>query len=289
MELPYQIPKTQYSVDLLPANRITEAMEIITKAWASEPLTFWSKISQQALYQIFLSLQDKALNNSPMHSIIITNLEGKIVGVSLNREFSLKYNFSYSSPLECLINSLENEYRKYYEEKRKHGEVFYIDSIGVLDEAKGRGLATHLILGSLIHAQKCGYDLCVIEATNSYTAHIAEKLGYKKITEINYDDFEYVDKAGNKSKVYKGIDKAFTDFLNKKRGSNKPVTHAANKCILYEGEIDKILVKTFPPMLLNGNSTKLNGSLNGPISKSLFSNSFNPLGYNNNVAQEIHK
>ena len=247
LQLPCEIQNTPYTMEVLPLLRASEAMSVLTAAWVGlEPLAMWTKISYHSLHGIFMSIQKKALSTAPMLSIVITDIQGKIVGVSLNREFSLEYKGSCTNPIESLLNELENVYREYHASQKRPGKVFYIDSIGVVDEAKGKGLATFLILGSLCYAYKLGYKTCVIETTNIYSERICAKLGMKRIAEIKYDDYEHLLPDGTKSHVFKGMDKMFTEILTSKRGnSSKPITHAASRCILHEANIGEVLAASF--------------------------------------------
>eukprot|EP01022_Parablepharisma_sp_SALTPOND_P017313 TRINITY_DN2736_c0_g1_i2.p1 TRINITY_DN2736_c0_g1~~TRINITY_DN2736_c0_g1_i2.p1 ORF type:complete len:264 (+),score=10.37 TRINITY_DN2736_c0_g1_i2:140-931(+) len=249
--------KYVYTLEVLPSSRIADAMSVLTHTWVGlEPLAIWSKTSYHSLFSIFMGIQTKALSTTPMLSTVITDQKGKIVGVSLNREFSLDYKESSTNPIESLLNDLENVYRTYYASQSRTGKVFYIDSIGVADEAKGKGLATFLILGSLCYAHKLGYTLCVIEATNIYSARICEKLGMRRIAEIKYDNYEFTDATGKKSKVFKGVNKMFTKVLNEKRGKGKHISNAASHCVLYESVIKDIL--SVPFSITNG-VTSTNG------------------------------
>ena len=240
--LPYKIPDSDFTIEVLPAEKIDAAISVLTKVWRDlEPITLWSKMSCQELYQILHGMVTKS--PGPMLSIIISNAMGEIVAVSLNREFTLECRTFSGNPVGCLAVDLDNMYRKFYAEKKREGKVVSIEGIGVLNGNKGKGLANYLFLASIAWAQKKGYKLTVLQASIIYTCHICDKLGMKRITEIKYDDYEYVDKDGRKLRPFAGLDQWFTQILNKRRGKGKELITTASSCVVYEGDISKLVYK----------------------------------------------
>ncbi len=236
--IPWNIPNTKYTLSVLPSGRIAEAMTVLAKTWTElEPMSLWSRISWSNLRDIFVSIQSDSLLLGPMLSLIVTDPAGRIVGAGLNRHFGLDHVQPYDGPLVHLWTELENRYRAHYLVEKHEGLALYIDSIGVADEAKGRGLAEVLVRGAMVLGKTLGYSWAVIEATNVYSARVCEKLGLERISQIVYDEFEYHGKYGKQGKVFKGLDKFFTNLLNKKRPKDKQLTSAANACVLFEGNI----------------------------------------------------
>ena len=244
---PYQVPGTEYTVSVLTPDKIHNAMAALTKAWVGiEPLAMWLKTTTTDVYSYFVSLQsDISSADQNMLTTVATNAKKEIVGVAVNRKYDPTVHIHCSHPMiEALIKYLEEEYRKYYIENDKGEKVFCVDSLGVIDEAKGIGLGLYLVGYSLMVAKEQGYKLCIIEATNVYSARICEKLGMKKIVSANYDEFVCETPDGTKVKAFAGLDKAFTEALNKKRSKGDPLISAASECILFEGEIDQMLSKS---------------------------------------------
>ncbi len=245
-ELPHKVPTSNHTISVLTLEKLHDAMAALTKAWVGiEPLAMWLKTASKDVYSYFLESQIKLLETEPVLTMIATGPTDQVVGVALNRAFDLDVNVHCTHPVvEALIKYLELSYRDHYMEKQRKGKVFCVDSLGVIDEAKGGGLGTYLVECSLIAAKQLGFKWCIVEATNVYSARICEKLGMERVVSVKYDEFEYTNPDGTKVKALAGLDQKFTECLNKKRPKDRPLASAASECILFEGEVDAMISKS---------------------------------------------
>ena len=244
--LEHKVPGTEYAITMLTEAKLHDAIAALTKAWIGfEPLATWVKATSKDVYALFTSSQEKLMKEDRVLTAIAKDSKDQVVGIALNRRYSFKVDLHAVHPaIEALLIYLESAYRDYYLANKQTGEVFCVDSLAIIDEVKGKGIGFRLVLYSLMAAKEQGYRWCIIEATNVYSRGICERFCMKKIATANYEDFAYEDKTGAKIKAFSGVDKVFTEFLNKRRPEGcKILTTAASECTLFEGDIEQMLAK----------------------------------------------
>eukprot|EP01022_Parablepharisma_sp_SALTPOND_P007903 TRINITY_DN1340_c0_g1_i2.p2 TRINITY_DN1340_c0_g1~~TRINITY_DN1340_c0_g1_i2.p2 ORF type:complete len:270 (-),score=8.10 TRINITY_DN1340_c0_g1_i2:57-866(-) len=237
--LPYKIPNTNFIMSALVPSKFNEATAILAKTSIDlEPLNWWCNYSFEDVHARYMNLQKLASN--PILSVEVTDPSNKVVGVALNREINTRPQTDCPSPTSGIINDMENRYQAYFKKTGKEGEVVCIDIFGIANEAKGKGLGSYIVQGTMTLGHKEGFKWVIAEATNVYSAKIFEKLGFKKVFEIVYDDYVLTINGKDKGKYFKGLNEAFTAELNKRRPKDSQLKSAAPSCIMYEADISNL-------------------------------------------------
>ncbi len=242
--LPYTIPKTKCVVSAMTPSTAKAAIQVLAKSWAGgEPISCWFKVTESTLVAYFTEMQRTRAGPEPWMSICITDPKGVILGSSLIMELK-----SFPTSMENETDQLMTELYAKYKEKvgkealeKREGKMVELCAMGLVDAAKGSGIAKHLLLGPLVTAAAQGYEWCVGQTTHDLSASVCEKVGMKWVASIKYDDFVYKAKDGTTKKVLEGIDARFTAELNKTRPKDKQLTTSASQFSVYEGNIKEML------------------------------------------------
>lgn len=240
--LPYAIPNTDLILCQVTKKDIPSSIDLLTKTFIElEPITMWMKDDFENLYNWYLTMQNEAASKGPILSVLIKNREEEIVASSICLPYILEEEDNDDSPDAKLIMQIRKNYKKYYLDSKHEGKIMHVTAIGVIDKAKGNGLVNSLYFGMNLLGKQNGFTWCISDPTHDYSSKICKNLGMTKVSEILYDQFEYITENGQIVHYFGGIDKFFTEILNKRRIKEKQLANSARSISRYEGTIDLIL------------------------------------------------
>ena len=120
--------------------------------------------------------------------------DGTIVGVAIAHDFATpmppgldRIGESFDQ-IASLLDELEASYRKHRDVQP--GRCAHVFMVGV-DPASGRGIARRLIATVAANATARGYAYAFTEATSGSSQHVFRQLGFRELTAIPYDSFDY--------------------------------------------------------------------------------------------------
>ena len=121
--------------------------------------------------------------------------DGTIVGVAIAHDFATpmppgldRIGESFDQ-IASLLDELEASYRKHRDVQP--GRCAHVFMVGVDPAASGRGIARQLITRVAANATARGYAYAFTEATSGSSQHVFRQLGFRELTAIPYDSFEY--------------------------------------------------------------------------------------------------
>lgn len=147
----------------------------------------------------WINFSSGAVDKSIKDKVSFVALDGKaVVGANLC------YNFENYSPED--YNTIKSFFPissfmdTIYEDYDVSGKGLHFSYIGVVSNYLRKNVAFEMANRNINFAREKNYDKIILEATSPYSQRNAVKLGFKKVNEVFYKDFEYKGK-----KVFNGI------------------------------------------------------------------------------------
>ena len=172
---------------ILTEENIDKTSECIAKSFATNDvlsialnigLKDWKTFAKQ---ETLKSIEDKL-------SIIAFD-DDKLIGAHLSYDFSNYNTEDYATQESFLpISKLMKELHKNY---NPTGKIIHFSYVGVSPDYTKRRIAYEMAIRNINLAKTNGFEKIILEATSPYSQRNTEKLGFEKINEIFYKDFEY--------------------------------------------------------------------------------------------------
>jgi hypothetical protein len=235
MKFPYNVPTTDYIVDVMTEKNAEEGIAVIAKSWFEmEPQVAYVKQTYQLIYDSLYEMQLKEFKEGRYLSLVLIHKSGKIVGASVNRELKIDEVIEPKNEVDAIVEELHDKYKMYFKENKKEGKIVEGAAVGVLDEVKGTGIVVILAIATQIQGHKLGYAWATTSVTSVYGCAACEHLSLTKVHTMDQEEFVYKDKSGVAKKPFAGMDAWYTALLNEKRPKHKQLETSAKYFTLFE-------------------------------------------------------
>ena len=162
---------------------------------AGEPTTKAVK-GDQADFHYMMTVFAQVIVNEGLSIVAKDQQSHQIVGCAICKDFLAFPKQGFEQISQALLSSfsifekLEGDYKKEY--SIKPGELFQLLILGVLEPFRLSNIGTQLVLEAERQAQKRHFKGITATLSSPISQHIfLNKLGYKEVSSILYQDFEY--------------------------------------------------------------------------------------------------
>ena len=156
--------------------------ELFLFAWPVDEIASSNGITDKELHESITSIAASAETIYSYENTFVAEIDNKIVGAMCG------YDGADYQILKQPIVDMLGEDSEFARLKETEAGEFYLDSVGVLPEYRGRGIATQLFAAQIERASKLGHDVVglIVDIDKPQAEALYTRLGFRH---VGYRDF----------------------------------------------------------------------------------------------------
>ena len=160
----------------------SQIAELFLLAWPVETIMEYNGITYEQLHGAITDIAASEETTYSYANTFVAEIEGKIAGAICAYDGADYQRFK--QPIIDILGQ-ESGFAKLMETEA--GE-FYLDSVGVLEEYRGRGIASRLIAAQIDHAKSLGHKVAGLLVDKPKAEALYTRLGFRHIDNKNFFD-----------------------------------------------------------------------------------------------------